>query len=129
MPRNTVREAAPGPAVNVDRQPHGSVHIQVNGSMALFETAGLDPVFWMHHCNVDRMWETYAKSLGHGYPFQSGAGPAGAAKTSWTKQKFNFLRPDASVKAWTALHVNTEESNRQSHAMAAIARLRDGVSA
>ncbi len=36
---------------------------------------------------------------------------------------------DDRVKAWTALHVNTEESNRQSHAMAAIARLRDGVSA
>src|SRR5215813_5488091 len=36
---------------------------------------------------------------------------------------------DDRVKAWTALHINTEESNRQSHALLAIARLRDGVSA
>jgi putative ABC transport system permease protein len=33
------------------------------------------------------------------------------------------------VKVWTALHVNTEESNRNSHGLRAIARLRDGVSA
>jgi predicted permease len=38
---------------------------------------------------------------------------------------------DDSVKVWTALPINTEETriNRQSHGLAAIARLRDGVSA
>ncbi len=89
----------------LDRQPHGSVHVQVNGSMALFETAGLDPVFWMHHCNIDRLWETYARTLGHSYPFNAATGPAGAAQKSWTKQRFNFLRPDATVKTWTAPEV------------------------
>ena len=89
----------------LDRQPHGSVHNQVSGSMALFETAGLDPVFWIHHCNIDRLWETYAKTLGHKYPFQSGAAPANAAQQAWKSQKFSFLRPDKSVKVWTAPEV------------------------
>ena len=86
----------------LDRQPHGSVHNQVSGSMALFETAGLDPVFWLHHCNIDRLWETYAKTLSHKYPFQSGAAPANGAQQAWQTQKFSFLRPDKSVKVWTA---------------------------
>ncbi len=36
---------------------------------------------------------------------------------------------DDKVKVWTALQVNTEESNRQSHPLLAIARLRDGFGA
>jgi len=86
----------------LDRQPHGSVHNQVSGSMALFETAGLDPVFWLHHCNIDRLWETYAKTFSHKYPFQSGAAPANPAQQAWQTQKFSFLRPDKTVKVWTA---------------------------
>ena len=58
--------AAAGELENV---PHGSVHVQVGGSvrqgdpqngyMSLFETAGLDPIFWLHHCNIDRLWEMW----------------------------------------------------------------------
>lgn len=42
----------------LDAQPHGQTHGHVGGFMWLFETAALDPVFWVHHCNVDRLWET-----------------------------------------------------------------------
>jgi putative ABC transport system permease protein len=35
---------------------------------------------------------------------------------------------DDRVKVWTTLPINTEENNRQSHGLRAIARLRDGVS-
>jgi tyrosinase len=75
----------------LDAQPHGSVHVHVGGTMGLFQTAGLDPVFWMHHCNIDRLWETYAHDLGHGYPFQDGSGSNTAAHTSWVGQKFRFV--------------------------------------
>ena len=27
--------------------------------MSGFDTAGLDPVFWLHHANVDRLWEVW----------------------------------------------------------------------
>jgi tyrosinase len=52
----------------LDAQPHGVGHSLTGGLMGAFSTAGLDPVFWLHHANVDRLWETYAKDLGHGYP-------------------------------------------------------------
>jgi tyrosinase len=89
----------------MDMQPHGQGHVRTGGFMASFFTAGLDPVFWMHHANVDRLWETYARDLGHGYPFPDGrpAGQlAGGAFDSWTQREFRFLRSDGSVKAWTA---------------------------
>jgi tyrosinase len=95
----------------VDQQPHGSGHVAVGGLMASFSTAGLDPVFWMHHANADRLWETYANDLGHGYPFPDGrpAGPDDSisvqAFESWTGREFPFLRPDGVVKSWTAPQV------------------------
>lgn len=41
---------------------HNYVHGRVGGPggyMSSFEEAGLDPVFWLHHCNVDRLWEVW----------------------------------------------------------------------
>ena len=86
----------------LDVQPHGSTHVEVGGLMSRFETAALDPVFWMHHCNVDRLWESYARDLGHGYPFENGVGTATAAHQSWTNQQFRFRRTDGTTKVWTA---------------------------
>jgi Common central domain of tyrosinase/Polyphenol oxidase middle domain len=39
--------------------PHGSLHTTVNGDMAVVSTAARDPVFWLHHANIDRMWEEW----------------------------------------------------------------------
>ncbi len=88
----------------LDVQPHGSVHGQVGGNMWLFETAGLDPAFWMHHNNVDRLWETYARDLGHDYPFST-SGPPSDERRSWETQAFRFLRPDGAPVTWTAKQV------------------------
>ena len=35
---------------------HNSGHVWVGGSMASVPTAPADPVFWMHHCEIDRIW-------------------------------------------------------------------------
>jgi tyrosinase len=35
---------------------HGSVHIWVGGTMSAPSTAAADPIFWMHHANLDRLW-------------------------------------------------------------------------
>lgn len=93
----------------VDRQPHGSVHTTVDGNMSSFPTAGLDPIFWMHHANIDRLWETYANedyspTSPHGYPFPQGS-PTGDEKTKWETRSFTFLRPDGSDVTWTAPQV------------------------
>ena len=35
---------------------HNSGHVWVGGSMSSVPTAPCDPVFWMHHCEIDRIW-------------------------------------------------------------------------
>jgi tyrosinase len=40
----------------LEQTPHGSVHSEVGGDMGAFATAGLDPIFWLHHANIDRLW-------------------------------------------------------------------------
>jgi tyrosinase len=45
--------------------PHNGVHDEVGGFggfMSGFDTAPLDPVFWLHHCNIDRLWEVWLAS-------------------------------------------------------------------
>lgn len=89
----------------IDVKPHGGGHMAVHGFMASFTTAGLDPVFWMHHANVDRLWETYAHDLDHGYPFaegRPGQAPGTEAFDSWSGHGFRFLRPDGTIATWTA---------------------------
>ena len=43
--------------------PHGSMHDAVGnpGWMDSFETAALDPIFWIHHSNIDRLWEVWLR--------------------------------------------------------------------
>ncbi len=89
----------------LDIQPHGSTHGEVGGTMNQFETAALDPVFWMHHANIDRLWETYANDLKHGYPFTGNAGAGTAARASWESHQFRFNRPDGTTSTWTAKDV------------------------
>jgi tyrosinase len=35
---------------------HNSGHVWVGGTMSGITTAPTDPVFWMHHCEIDRIW-------------------------------------------------------------------------
>ena len=63
----------------VESQPHNVVHGQVGGRnlaqflplppprdqipvpglMSVPSTAAFDPIFWLHHCNIDRLWESW----------------------------------------------------------------------
>ncbi len=36
--------------------PHGSVHVTTGGQMGSVPRAGFDPIFYLHHSNVDRLW-------------------------------------------------------------------------
>ena len=31
----------------------------VGGWMSAFATAAQDPIFWLHHANIDRLWEAW----------------------------------------------------------------------
>ena len=42
----------------LEQQPHDHVHVDVGagGLMSDPRTAALDPIFWLHHANIDRLW-------------------------------------------------------------------------
>lgn len=43
----------------LEGNPHGTVHTMVGGDMGAVETSARDPLFWLHHCNIDRMWSVW----------------------------------------------------------------------
>lgn len=47
-----------------ERNPHNRVHDQVGGSMGQVPSAPQDPIFWAHHCNVDRYWSAWIAAGG-----------------------------------------------------------------
>lgn len=57
---------------------HNGVHGWVGGTMALITTAPADPVFWLHHAQIDRLW-----SIWQAEPANAGKNPqlAGANAT------------------------------------------------
>ena len=52
---------------------HNSVHVWVGGSMAT-STSPNDPVFFMHHCNVDRLWAIWQLQHPDQQPYLPGVG-------------------------------------------------------
>jgi peroxiredoxin len=51
----------------LDQNPHFFTHIAIGGDMADFATVGGDPIFYLHHCNLDRIWESWNR-LGRSNP-------------------------------------------------------------
>lgn len=45
---------------------HNGVHVWVGGVMVNLSTASADPIFWMHHANVDRIWWQWQRNAGKG---------------------------------------------------------------
>ncbi|WP_035644431.1 tyrosinase family protein [Bradyrhizobium sp. ORS 285] len=49
---------------DLENNPHNTVHRLIGGYMGDPRLAGLDPLFWLHHCNVDRLWEAWMNTPG-----------------------------------------------------------------
>ncbi len=39
----------------LEHTPHDDVHVWISGNMVTM-LSPLDPIFWLHHCNIDRLW-------------------------------------------------------------------------
>jgi tyrosinase len=52
---------------------HGSGHVWVGGSMGSILSAPCDPVFWMHHCEIDRIWAEWQQANPGQNPSLAGA--------------------------------------------------------
>jgi tyrosinase len=58
----------------LEGQPHNTAHV-LTGATKVGKTghigsglSPLDPIFWLHHCMVDRVWAEWQKSAGHATP-------------------------------------------------------------
>ncbi|MCI9870572.1 tyrosinase family protein [Arthrobacter humicola] len=61
--------------------PHNDVHAVINGWMGDPDMAALDPIFWLHHCNIDRLWAAW---------LEKGGGRVNPSETQWLDQTFAF---------------------------------------
>ena len=59
---------------------HGSVHVRTGGDMQSVPTAAFDPIFYLHHANIDRLWAQWQAS----HP-----GPLPAAEATSQLEPFN----------------------------------------
>ena len=65
----------------LEGNPHGTVHGAVGGDMGSVPTAAKDPIFWLHHANVDRLWDVW---------LSQGGGRANPADGVFLNQPFKF---------------------------------------
>jgi hypothetical protein len=61
--------------------PHNAVHDDVGGWMGNPNTAAQDPIFWLHHSNIDRLWDAWEKL---------DSGRSNNWDATWLGQKFYF---------------------------------------
>jgi tyrosinase len=58
---------------NVEDAPHNPVHDTIGGYMADISTAPIDPIFYLHHCNIDRLWNAWSRRSTSKVPAASNA--------------------------------------------------------
>ena len=55
----------------LEGNPHGSAHTSFGGSISSIGTAARDPLFFLLHCNVDRLWAKWQRQNGRFDPAQA----------------------------------------------------------
>lgn len=91
------------PMGDLERSPHGGVHTAVGGPqtpalptgglMSHPNTAGLDPIFYLHHANIDRLWDVWLRR---------GEGRQNPTIDDWLDQEFHFHNGDGGEETSTA---------------------------
>jgi hypothetical protein len=79
--------------------PHQAVHLQIGGDFGFAATAANDPLFFLHHANVDRMWWWWRRNY-------ECLGPEFAPPPGWQDQAFQFCDENGktvSIKAGALL--------------------------
>jgi tyrosinase len=94
----------------LESQPHDMVHVLVGGGddqnpglMSVPDLAGLDPIFWLHHSNIDRLWEVWNESSpSHTDPTDTKwvKGPASVGQRA-------FVMPMPGGRSWTYTPADT----------------------
>lgn len=92
----------------LEHYPHNNGHDWVgsrygkNRDMGTLRWAGLDPLFYLHHANIDRIWSHYRRAL-----------PDSSSTSPWGKQTYTFLDLDGSLVSVTVSDVISHITNVQ----------------
>lgn len=84
---------------------HGNVHDEVGNPnkdstvMGRVPSAAQDPIFWLHHANIDRLWSCWNKNGNKNTPFPDNG------------KKYAFIQPDGSVKEYSVKDMQTLVDN------------------
>jgi tyrosinase len=70
-----------GATGDLEMQPHNVVHSALGGLMGIVDTAAQDPIFWLHHANIDRLWNHW---------IQQGGGRTDPTDAAWLNTTFTF---------------------------------------
>jgi tyrosinase len=94
---------APGRTTQLEGGPHNITHATIGGDMGQM-ISPRDPIFWLHHCNVDHMWARW-----------NALGRRNATSPLWATFQFNgmFQVPQGQGQALTAF--NTRASDMLDH--------------
>jgi tyrosinase len=102
-----MQTAFTGPAVNfggnnpgtgqLENRPHNNVHVAIGGWMGNPQTAAQDPIFWLHHANIDRYWNVWLK--------QGGGRADPTNNTTWRNRVFTFFRENGTQVTMTACDI------------------------
>jgi tyrosinase len=77
--------------------PHNQVHGMIGGDMGSVPTAALDPIFYLHHANMDRLWDAWLAQGGRSDP---------VSDSSWTNQgPFTFFDENCNQVKMTACEI------------------------
>ncbi|MGB8132295.1 MAG: tyrosinase family protein [Candidatus Angelobacter sp.] len=67
----------------IEGNPHDNVHIYMSGDMGDPSTAAVDPIFYVHHSNIDRLWNLWlAQGGGRHNPLST---------SSWRNKSYTFF--------------------------------------
>ena len=67
-----------GSATELEFNPHNGVHQAIGGNMAVIALSSRDPIFYLHHANIDRLWTAW-----------NARGNANSAEPMWRDFAFN----------------------------------------
>jgi len=86
-----------GPTGQLEATPHNAVHGVVGGQSGWMndpDTAAQDPIFWLHHSNIDRLWAVW-----------TGSGHSNPTDPRWLGQRFRFFDQSGQPVTMTAPQV------------------------
>jgi tyrosinase len=117
-----------GFAGRVECQPHDNVHDNVGGLMSNIAVAAGDPIFFVHHCQIDRLWAAWQAAPGSVYNW--GTGATDPSQATWENRKFMFVDEAGKVVTVTTdkqlstkkLGYEYDELPKRPSAIAAVAR-------